>query len=573
MVDVGAAGGAEFAAIRSGPFSRLARGQFAALAAMRVRLFANSLRSNDGVFEMGARAVAFLVYGGMGIGLGVGAGVTAYALVSRHMWQVLPVEFWVVCFLWQAVSVALASFQEQYDLGGLLRFPVNFSSFYALCLLFGLIDASTLLGGLCSIGILIGVTIARPDLFGWTLLGLVAFGAFNILLVRAILAWIDRWLAKRRSREIVSAVFLLAMVSLQLLNPGLRERPNGVGRPGANFNARTEFASKLEPWVRTVDEVQAWLPPGLAAVALQGAGEGDAAKGAGAIGLLSLFALSAGGLLAMRLRAEYRGESLSEAPSRRKAASRETSWLIGGAGPISAVFEKELRTLTRSMPQLFALCVPMVMVFVIGNLFRTSTPTMRQPFQYALPICVAYGLLGFAQLMYNNLGAEGKGIQMLFLFPMPVRTFLMAKNLFHALLFLLIALLSGVLASVRLGTPSALITALTLAWLAFALPANLAAGNVLSLTMPYRVNLGRIGRQSGSQANALLSMLIQTTVLGVGATVIAICALLREPWFAVPILLVLAAAAVFAWLKILRNVDTMANERRDLLIGKLAKTE
>jgi ABC-2 type transport system permease protein len=573
VADVGAVGGAELAAVHSGLFSRLARGQFAALAAMRFRLFANSVRSNDGMFEFGARAVSFLVYGGMGVGLGVGAGISAYELVSRHLWQVLPVEFWVVCFLWQAVSVALASFQEQYDLGGLLRFPVNFSSFYALCLLFGLIDASTLLGGLCSIGILIGVSIARLDLFGWTLLGLVAFGAFNVLLVRAILAWIDRWLAKRRSREIVSAVFVLAMVSLQLLNPGLRERPNRAHSDGKNTAGQTEFASKVRPWVRTVDAVQAWLPPGLAAVALERAGEGETAKGAGSIGLLSLFALGAGGLLAMRLRAEYRGESLSEAPTRRKAGTRETGWLIGGAGPISAVFEKELRTLTRSMPQLFALCVPMVMVFVIGNLFRTTAPAMRQPFQYALPICVAYGLLGFAQLMYNNLGAEGKGIQMLFLYPIPVRSFLLAKNLFHALLFILIALVSSVLASVRLGTPSALITALTLAWLAFALPANLAAGNVLSLTMPYRVNLGRIGRQSGSQANALLSMLIQTTVLGVGATVIAMCGLLGDLWFAVPILLVLAAVAVFAWLKILGDVDSMANARRDLLIGKLARTE
>jgi ABC-2 type transport system permease protein len=188
-------------------------------------------------------------------------------------------------------------------------------------------------------------------------------------------------------------------------------------------------------------------------------------------------------------------------------------------------------------------------------------------------VCVAYGLLGFAQLMYNNLGPEGKGIQMLFLFPVPVRTVMLAKNLFHAMLFILVAVISGVLAGIRLGVPSGLLVMTTLAWLAFALPANLAAGNVLSVTMAYRVNLGRIGRQAGSQANALLSMLIQMTLLGVGAAVIAGSAVFDQLWMATPILLALSAGAIFAWLKILGNVDQMANERRDVLMAKLARTE
>jgi len=552
----------------------MARGQYAALAAMRMRLFVNGLRSNDGVFELGARAIAYVVYGCMGVGLGVGAGVTAYSFVSRQMWQLMPIEFWVICFVWQAVSVALASFQEQFDLGGLLRFPIGFGAFYGLCVLFGLVDASTLLGGLCSIGVLAGVTIARPDLFGWTALGLVIFAAFNILLVRAILAWIDRWLAKRRSREIVSAIFLLAVVSLQLLNPALHQPGNSRlhGRAARNAAARA-MADQVRPWVKYVGAVQAWLPPGLVAVAIEQSAERETAPAMMSVSVLGLYALAAGGLLAFRLRAEYRGENLGEAPTKTKADARESGRLIGGAGPISAVIEKDLRTLTRSMPQLYAVCVPMLMVFIIGSVFRNGFTGTGHPFQFALPICVAYGLLGFAQLMYNNLGPEGKGIQMLFLFPVPIRTVMLAKNMFHALLFMLVALISGLLACLRLGPPSALLVVTTLAWLAFALPANLAAGNVLSITMAYRVNLGRIGRQAGSQANALLSMLIQMTLLGVGAAVIASCTVFDRLWLATPILLVLSAGALFAWLKILSNVDAMANQRRDVLIAKLARTE
>ena len=56
---------------------------------------------------------------------------------------------------------------------------------------------------------LIGVTMARPDLFVWTALALAGFAAFNILLVRAVFAWIDRWLAQRKTREILGALFMV----------------------------------------------------------------------------------------------------------------------------------------------------------------------------------------------------------------------------------------------------------------------------------------------------------------------------------------------------------------------------
>jgi ABC-2 type transport system permease protein len=235
--------------------------------------------------------------------------------------------------------------------------------------------------------------------------------------------------------------------------------------------------------------------------------------------------------------------------------------------------EKELRTMLRSTTQLYAVGVPMIMVFIIGSLFRNGPNVSKHPFQLAMPLCVAYGLLGFTHLIYNNLGGEGKGIQLLFLSPTPIRTFLLAKNAFHGVLYALVALVSSVLAGLRVGLPSAAVLAATLAWLIFALPANLAAGNVLSLTMPYRVNLGRIGRQQGSQANALLSMLIQGSILGVGAGVIGLCTLFDRLWLAAPVLVVLAGVSFFAWMRVLRNADALANQRRDVLIEKLAKAE
>ena len=573
MADIGVSQNAGVETMGTGPFSQLARQQYAALARMRWQSFVIGIRSIRGVLDLGATGVAYTIYASIGLGLGAAAGAAANVLVSRGAWQFLAIEFWVLCILWQAISVALASFQEQYDLSGLLRFPISFSSFFLLHLIFGLLDVSTIIGGLCCLGILLGTAVARPDLLGWIAVVLAGFAAFNILLVRVIFAWIDRWLAKRRSREIVSAIFLLGLLSLQLLNPALRgDEDNGTGHHAAQSVAMLRMERIVHGAMQATDRGQTWLPPGLAATAMQQADKHAEASAIGSLGALGMYALCAGGLLALRLRAEYRGESLGEAPKRKRVAAPESIWFIG-AGPIAAVYEKELSTLKRSMPQLYALIVPMLMVFVIGNVFHSGLSESGHSYELAFPVCVAYGLLGFTQLIYNSLGGEGKGIQLLLLSPTPMRTILSGKNLFHASLFALVALVSALLASVRLGRPSVVVAATTLGWLAFALPANLAAGNILSLTMPYRVNLGRIGRQAGSQANALLSMLIQAMILGIGAGVIGLCTFLGRPWLAVAILAVLAVGAVIALMIVLRNSDAIAGKRRDGLLAQLAKAE
>jgi ABC-2 type transport system permease protein len=569
MVDVSFAEEADATTAGAGLFSRLARTQYSALAGMRANLFVNAIRSSAGAIEFSARAVSFTIYSFIGVSMGIGAGAAMFSLLSAHEWRFVPIEFWIVMLLWQAISIALASFQEHFDLAGLLRFPVSFGSLLLLQLIFGLIDIPTIVGGLCSLGVFVGATLAQPHLVIWIALVVACFAAFNMFLARAILAWLDRWLAKRRSREIMSGVFLLAVLSLQAFNPAFHKQM------GDDVSRHTE-AYRLQHGAHTVidavEAVQAWLPPGLGAGTLQHAGNRNPIAALGLLGLLGGYGVGAGALLALRVRAEYRGESLDEAPERRRAATRETGWLPFG-GPIVAVIEKELRTLTRSIPQLYALAVPTLMVFVIGNVFHTTASGTGHPFQLAFPVCVAYGLLGFIQLIYNNLGAEGRGIQLLLLSPTRIRTVLLAKNLFHAFLFMVCAVVSGLLASFRLGRPDSVVVVTTVAWLAFALPANLAAGNIMSLTMPYRVNLGRIGRQAGSQANALFSMLIQAVLLGVGVGTISLCAFFGRMWLAALVLGVLAVGACLAWVIVLSKTDQLAASRRDQLLSRLARTE
>lgn len=553
--------------------SRLALCQYRALMTMRFRMLVNSVRSVQGAFEFGARGVAFVIYSIMGVSLGIGLGAGSYSMVSSGHFQYMTALAWTVLLVWQVLPIALASFQEQFDFNGLLRFPVSFASFYLLSIAFGLVDIPALLGGICCIGIWTGVTLARPGLSGWAALALAVYAIFNILLARTVLAWVDRWLAKRRTREIVSALFLVCMLSLQLLNPALHGQNGQFGkRHGGSHSDGGKMLNELPPWARFARSVEPWLPPGLAAGAIVESAEQGRERALTLLGGLGLYALITGAVLGVRLHAEYSGERLSEAPAARKRSEDDSRWLIDGSGPVAAVMEKELRTIPRSMPLLFAMGAPLVTVLVLSTVLRNTAEGGR-PFRLAFPLCVCYALLGFTQMIFNNLGAEGTGIQVLFLSPTPIRSVLLAKNLLHGTLFAMVAILAAIFAAWRLGEPDLTLLAATAAWVLFALPANLAAGNLLSLTMPYRVNLGRISRQRGSQASALISMLIQAFVMGCGVAVLVVCSYFGKKWLAAPCLLVLAGLAGVVWLRVLARADWLANRNRDNLIAILAKTE
>jgi ABC-2 type transport system permease protein len=558
--------------VSSNAFGSLSRSQYSAIVWMRCRMLTNSIRSVQGAFEFSAKGVAFIIYSMMGIGLGIGLGGGAYELVKNQQFHYLPALFWTVFLVWQVLPIALASFQEQFDITSLLRFPVSFGSFYLLSIAFGLVDVPAILGGICCVGIWTGVTLARPALWGWTALILAVYAVFNILLGRAVLAWVDRWLAKRRTREIVSALFLLFMLSLQLLNPALHQQrhsrrdhhraaPNGQG-----------VMDELPRWTKSAMAVEPWLPPGLAADAVLRIAEAERPLVFVSLGGLGLYMVVAAAVLGIRLRAEYAGERLSEAPAARRRTEEDKKWLLDGSGPIAAVVEKELRIVPRSMPLLFAMGAPLLTVLVISSLLKNTNDT-GHPFAWAFPLCVCYALLGFTQMIFNNLGSEGTGIQMLFLSPTPLRTVLLAKNLLHGALFCVVAFLAAVFATFRLGWPDATLAATTAAWVVFAVPTNLAAGNLLSITMPYRINLGRLSRQRGSQASALVSMLIQLLVIGCGVVVMELCAFFAHRWMAIPSLLILAGISAVVWFRVLAHADSLANRNRENLIATLAKTE
>jgi ABC-2 type transport system permease protein len=550
-------------------FNSLARAQYAAVLRMRWQVLVNSLRTKQGKFELGARIFATGFFATVWLGVGTGCAVLAYQITSDRQLIYIPALLWPVFLMWQVIPIMLSTARESVDFNFLLRFPVSFRAFAVLYLFFGLFDPSSLLGGMCILGIWIGVMAANPGLVIWITLALSLFALFNFLLTRMIFAWIERWLAKRRTREVLGIVILFVFLSFQVLNPALHLH-------SGHSNHRPVLLQAL----KIVRSIQGYFPPGLAGDGVAMAANGQYLMGLAFLSAVAGYATLAGTLLASRLRAEYRGESLGEAsiqavskPTARHvdwpadvAPSRQRGWLDGSIG---AVLVKEMQYLSRSGVMLVGLLTPLILLFAMGGPMRGGA---TMPLRYAFPIAIAYGFLPLTRQFCNSLGTEGAGIQLYFLVPTPFRRVMLAKNALQTALFCVELALVATVAVFRFGPPSPALGIATLCWVLFALPANLAAGNILSITLAYRMTLTRLSREQGSVGNGLLSLLIQLAIFAVGAAVYLPMALRHHEKLAAPVLLVLAAGSVWMWLRGLANVEAMANRRRETLIGTLVRS-
>ncbi len=551
----------------AGVMGTAARAQYGAMIQMRWRMMVNSLRTRRGKLELGASifssGFSLLIWLGAGIGLGFGA----YQFAAGNQLRMLPLLLWPVLLMWQIFPVMLTSFQGNVDLSILLRFPVSFASYALLYVLFGVFDLSSLVGGVALLGIWTGTVIARPHLAFWAALALALFAVFNVLLTRMIFAWLDRWLAQRKTREILGSLILFFFLALQFLNPAFHQR-------GRHHSSRPVSAVQAE---RMGDRLQRPLPPALAARAIQLVGQGHVLDSSAPLGWLVLYSTGVAGLLGLRLRAEYRGESLGEAPgttdrvqskSIRETPVRGIRPFLHDSGKIGAIFEKEVRYLSRSGTMLYSLLAPLVLLFLFGG---TSRSGHASAFQYAFPVGVAYGFLGLTRLVGNSLGGEAAGIQLYFLSPTPFRTVMLAKNLVQIVLFCVELVLVCAIVWLRFGMPRPQIIAATFCWLLFALPVQLALGNLLSITMAYRMTLTRMSREQGATGNGLLSLLVQLVVFAIGAAIYLPLAHAGHQRLAVPVFLVLAGGGILVWVRGLSAVDRLVTNRREALTAALVR--
>jgi ABC-2 type transport system permease protein len=552
--------------------------QFAAVAYLRWRLFANGFRRKGGKGELVARIIVFPIASLFIIGPVAGASIGAYFATSKDNLPVLAGIFWLIFALQIIVSINISPPGLSFDPESLIRFPLNFSRYLTIRLFLGLLSASTVVGTLAFLGAATGIAIADHGLAPIAYAAALSLAVCNMLFVRMLFAWIDRWLSTRRARELFTILIFVFSIGIQYANVTF----NNVGgkRDPAAQRARIAATVRLyhhaEPWL-------GHLPSGLAGTAIVRYSHSEPlAAFTGILGVL-LFAALFLAVFAWRMQREYRGENLSEAsksptpapsPKRSGAPSQSASSIEVGSQDsrpflppvIAACLEKEWIYVRRNPTQFYGLIAPLAMVFIFAGRLGSFAKTGM-----IFPAAVAYSVLGIAALAYNILGLDASGVQFYFMAPIHIRSVILAKNLFgFAITAVQLTLVYLVLAFTT-GAPPILITISTLCWVVFACLVNATVGNMRSITAPKKVDPSKLSRKQASQLSALLCVGIMFAIAGMGVGLISLARFSHVDWLPIPILLAFAFGAFALYMAGLNRIDSMALNHRESLIEELSK--
>jgi len=546
------------------------REQFAAIAQLRWNIFVHSLRTVRGRMELVSWIFVGFGYSMLGLGGTIGLAVLTWFLVSHNQEEWLAVPLWLIFLVWQLLPVMATAFTENFDASNFLRFPLSYRSYFLIRMAYGALDPTTIIGCLWLSGMALGAGAAAPSLFLWIAIVLAAFAALNILLGRMIFSWIERWLAQRKSREILFLFFFLFIISVQFISPLTQLYLHRYGH--SHRPPSFAFATQLVA-------VQSFLPPGLASSAISFSVQSRFAVAVGALALLCAYSAAFLALLNIRLVAQYRGENLSEAPAPTLRKGKETvqvGWDLGGglSNSVAAVFEKEFRYLSRSGPMLFPLVMPLVVLVIFRFSFinvRHGTNFFESHAGFAFPIGAAYALLILSGISYNCFGTEGVGVQFYFMSPVRFREVLLAKNLAMAAILLVEMVLVWVVVAFLFTPPDPGITFATLAGALFASLAAFTVGNLMSLYSPKKIDWAALGRQRASGLTALAMLGVQAGSTGLAAIAVLAALYFHRTWPATLLLLIFAAGALWLYAFTLGRIDAIAINRRESLITELCR--
>ena len=272
--------------------------QIRTVAWLRWRILRNSLRNKSrrldliGLIFSGFFSLLFVI----GVTLAFFF-VTRY-LFEKHLEPLFGLVFLALLVWWQSFPILLAGFAPQFPFRTLLRFPMNLSAFYLIGMAYGLADSAALAALVWMLAMLAATLVAQPSAAAALFLVCALFTVLNITMERLLGAWVEKLLAKRKSREVFFTIFVLAMVSLQFLNPLMQKYGHAL-------------VPMLRSWVPYL-----WLLPSSFA--------GDAvARSAGhqwgmaflKLGGLAIYTGIFTMLLGMRYSQLYSGEELSEGRS------------------------------------------------------------------------------------------------------------------------------------------------------------------------------------------------------------------------------------------------------------------
>ncbi|HKN19990.1 MAG TPA: hypothetical protein VJX73_01165, partial [Terracidiphilus sp.] len=246
-----------------------ASAQLLAVAWLRWRIFVNGMFHNRPrgkrqivglVFATLLRLIVWPMLALIVVGPVAGSGFLAWMAISQGRPQSLASLLLGIALLWQFVSInglSIAATIPSFDPASLVRFPLRFGRYFVLRSLLGLMTPSTIVGCLALLAAAVGIGVADASLALPALVVMAVYALMNIYLTRMIGAWMERWLANRRFREIFSVLMALFAISIQFMN--LQRTP--LRAPGTR-------SSWLIAVLHSSGSNLYWLPSGCAAQAI-----------------------------------------------------------------------------------------------------------------------------------------------------------------------------------------------------------------------------------------------------------------------------------------------------------------
>jgi ABC-2 type transport system permease protein len=537
------------------------------VAGLRWRILRNLMRTRNSRWDIFGLVWAAIFAGAFVIGLCGLLWWGAYFSVSSGQYVWLLLIFWSIFLFWQAFPLFIAGFGAPFEFRGLLRFPLRFGTFYIIGLAYGLADFAAVCGTCWLVSIAVGVGMARLSLLLPVVIVIVLFILMNITLERLLSSWMERLLARRRTRELLFGLFILLSVSAQFIRPAIIHYSEGIH--GSIELQR--LVSYLSPF-----------PPSLAGSAVIAAGEAHPLQFLSGVGGLFVYIAILSALLWHRFAAQYRGEELSEtsAPARAAAdatsipSERKSDPLAFLSPPVAAVLTKEFKYLARNGFVLISLLMPPLLVLLFSSQFAGKHPSVthtRITSDTFFPGMMGYLILMLMTPAYNCFAYESKGIRNYYTAPIRFRDVLIAKNLMYAVILIFEIVLSTTLLSIRIGLPSTPVFAATLLALIFAVTGQFAIADWVSLSFPRKLEYGSMRGQRGSGVSIWIAFGVQILLGGICTFILFAGRWTQNPWLPAEAFAALAAASLAGYFAALDPLSRVAEKKKEVLIETLSK--
>ncbi len=457
----------------------------------------------------------------------------------------------LLCFLyWQVIPVLMASLGSALEIRKLLVYPIPPGKLFALDVLLRISTGAEMLILLTGTGIGLLLNPAVPL---WAPACLVLFVLFNLCCSAGIRDVLVRLLARKRVREIVVFLLVLAAALPQLLL-----------LHGAAGRVRQFFSGELSlfwPWTAT------------ARLAL---GEFSFTAISVLAGWTAIAYVFGRWQFERGLRFDA-AEAAAQGDSSKRRASR-LDWFyqipnILFPDPLAALVEKELRFLSRAprFRLVFLMGFSFGLIIWAPMAFGRVVPKQTFLSDNYLTLVSVYALLLLSDaLFWNCFGFDRNAVQIYFSAPVSMTTVLIGKNL-AAVLFVLLEVAAIALVCTLLYLPITLLQiGEAFSVIAVLTSFLLAIGNLSSLYNPRAVNPSKSFRTGASgRTQALLMLAFPLSLIPVAVAYLARYAFHTEFAF-FGVLLIAAAIGTMVYSYSMQNAVEASETRKEQVIVALS---